>query len=179
MKNLFIFLFSFKGIVNRKQFLIIFPIFFVLLFSIAWITSTTKYIGYFSNIAEFVDFVLIPLAITCLASIFSFCWRRLEDLGRGKFWLLLLITPGWFLVLLLLSIFPSETSKDWTYKQIPISITVPLLDFFACPSSSLRNTELSLLSVWVSNDTSLRTKVKSLPFNCLISRSNSLLIFHW
>jgi uncharacterized membrane protein YhaH (DUF805 family) len=112
MKNLFKFLFGFKGIVNRKQFLIIFPICFVLLFSVAWITSATKYIGYFSNIAEFLDFVFIPLALACLVSLFSFCWRRLEDLGRGKVWLLFLITPGWFLVLLLLSIFPSKKGNN-------------------------------------------------------------------
>ena len=111
MKNLFNFLFSFKGIVKRKQFLIVFPICFVLLFSIAWITSRTKYIGYFSNIAEFVDFVFIPLALASLVSLFSFCWRRLEDMGRGKCWILFIVTPGWFLVPILLSIFPSKKSN--------------------------------------------------------------------
>ncbi len=108
MKKLFTFLFSFKGVVNRKQFLIIFPMCFILLFTFTWFMSLTKHIGYFGNIANLIDFILIPFALISLASFFSLCWRRLEDIGRGKFWLVFLITPVWFLVPILLSIFPSK-----------------------------------------------------------------------
>lgn len=111
MKNLLIFLFSFKGEVNRKQFLCIYPICLVLLFSVAWIISNNKNIGYFGDIANIMDLVLTPLAFVSLVSLFSFCWRRLENMGRGKFWIIFLMTPAWFLVLILLSIFPSNKNN--------------------------------------------------------------------
>jgi hypothetical protein len=32
-------------------------------------------------------------------------------MGRGKCWILFIVTPGWFLVPILLSIFPSKKSN--------------------------------------------------------------------
>ena len=86
MKNLFTFLFIFGGVVNRKQYLIVFPMCFIMLISFTWFMSITKHIGYFGNIANLIDFILIPFALISLVSFFHCVgedWKILEEVNSG------------------------------------------------------------------------------------------------
>jgi uncharacterized membrane protein YhaH (DUF805 family) len=112
MKNLLTFLFSFKGTINRKQYLIAFSVIFIIIFvALGFYNMMSHNFSNYGTFRKLLFYALPPLILSTYISLISFSWRRLEDMGRGKCWILFLVTPGWFLVPILLSIFPSKNSN--------------------------------------------------------------------